>query len=140
MDAIRILLRVPGDATEPLLEAEAVRAYLDILASTAEALEDPAPTPRFSSSAMLTAARTNAMKCLVNVQMHKRVPTMVEAGAVGALCNILTAPSDDDGALESGGYFYAAHLLHMITGLSSESCVWGGGGVHASQTTQRRLS
>ena len=127
MDAIRILLRAGGDATEPLLEAEAVRTYLGILTSTTDAPEDPAPTPRFSRSTVLTAARTNAMKCLVNVQMHKRVPTMVEAGAVSALCNILSAPSDDDGALESGGYFYAAHLLHMITGLSGESCAGAAG-------------
>lgn len=48
--------------------------------------------------------------------MHNHVPTMVEAGAVAALCNILAAPSD--GALESVGYFYVAHLLHMLTGLS----------------------
>jgi hypothetical protein len=51
-----------SDATEPLLASETVRTYLDIVMSTADATGDSAPDA-------LTAARTNAIKCLVNVQV-----------------------------------------------------------------------
>ena len=108
MDSVRILLRVPGgqlgcschraaapphrrtaapprhlmvettnlfsDATEPLLESETVRTYLDIVTSTADATGDSAPDA-------LTAARTNAIKCLVNVQVTNKAAGFTRGSA-----------------------------------------------------------